>query len=107
MYLNGVTFKPKPRDAVTIAIWVKVDTIYGSQSIFDTVGGSMSNHSDGQYHLEIDNGKIRWFHRNEIHATIFDVRAQRLVEMNKWVHVVGTYDGDKRLAKVCLCHVLC
>jgi len=102
VFLNGLTFQPKPRDGITIAVWIKLDTIVGTQSIFDTVGTlSKSNHTDGQFHFEVEDGKVRWFHRNEIHVTIFDVKSRDIVvQPEQWVHVVGTYDANKRIAKV-------
>lgn len=67
----------KPRQAITIAAWIKLDTNRGYHSIFDTIGGH-SLHKQGQYHFEIQDGSIRWFHRNESNVQIFSV------ETGKW-----------------------
>lgn len=83
-----------------MAVWVKLETNRGIQSVFDTVGGAMSNHREGQYHLEIDNGRIRWFHRNERRVTIFSVLTEPLITEGNWTHVTGTYSGLQREAKV-------
>lgn len=64
----------KPLQAVSIAAWIKLDTNRGYHSIFDTVGGH-SLHKDGQYHFEIQDGKIRWFHRNESGVQVFSVET--------------------------------
>ena len=97
---DGERFWPKPVEAVTIAVWIKLDTNKGIQSIFDTVGDKFSTHHEGQYHLEIENGKVRWFHRNEKHDVVFSVTSQPLVNEGMWTHAVGTYDSFKRVAKV-------
>ena len=44
----------------------------GSHSIFDTIG---SSHECGQYHFEVNDGNVRWFHRNETQSTVFSVEA--------------------------------
>ncbi|XP_057309168.1 uncharacterized protein LOC130647358 isoform X2 [Hydractinia symbiolongicarpus] len=98
--LDGANFSPKPRDSITMAVWVKLETNRGIQSVFDTVGGAMSNHREGQYHLEIDNGRIRWFHRNERRVTIFSVLSEPLITEGNWTHITGTYSGLQREAKL-------
>ena len=99
---DGAQFSPKPRTGISISVWIKLDTTAGTQSIFDTVGTlAKSNHTDGQFHFEVVEGKVRFFHRNEIHATIFDVKSRDpVIQPEQWYHVVGTYDASKRLAKV-------
>lgn len=64
----------KPRQAVSIAAWIKLDSNKGYHSIFDTVGGH-SMHQQGQYHFEIQDGSVRWFHRNETGIKIFSVET--------------------------------
>ena len=100
--MDGAQFSPKPRTGISISVWIKLDTITGTQSIFDTVGTlAKSNHTDGQFHFEVVEGKVRFFHRNEIHATIFDVKSRdQVIQPEQWYHVVGTYDASNRLAKV-------
>lgn len=57
---------------VTVAAWVRLLELPGSHSIFDTIG---SSHECGQYHFEINDGNVRWFHRNETQQTVFSVEA--------------------------------
>ena len=97
---DGERFWPKPVEAITIALWLKLDTNKGIQSVFDTVGDKFSTHKEGQYHLEIENGKVRWFHRNEKHAIVFGIISAPLVGEGTWNHVVGTYSAQKAIAKV-------
>eukprot|EP00794_Sanderia_malayensis_P004400 gene4400-4989_t len=97
---DGERFWPKPIEAVTIALWVKLDTNKGIQSIFDTIGGKFSTHKEGQYHVEIENGKVRWFHRNEKHAVVFSITSTALVAEGAWTHIAGTYDAEKAIAKL-------
>nr|XP_058966247.1 uncharacterized protein LOC131792849 [Pocillopora verrucosa] len=97
--LNGKQLKMKPRQAVSIAAWIKLDSNKGYHSIFDTVGGH-SMHQQGQYHFEIQDGSVRWFHRNETGIKIFSVETDPIIPANVWNHVVGTYDAHTGIAKI-------
>ena len=97
--LDGGHFDRVPREGITIATWIKLDTNKGIQSIFDTVG-SHSRHKDGQYHFEIDNGKVRWFHRNENHDTIFSLLTRPVVREGVWTQITATYNAKKQRARV-------
>lgn len=70
---HGDTFQGKPFEGVTMAAWINLKKVEGSHSIFDTIG---STHACGQYHFEVNNGMIRWFHRNESQMTIFSNVAE-------------------------------
>lgn len=91
--LNGPSFQQKPRVAVTIAAWIKLFSVEGTNSLFDTIGGVNSTHDNGQYHLEIGNGSVRWFHRNERNQIIFNVTSEVIVPPHVWTHVACTYDA--------------
>ncbi|XP_078383686.1 uncharacterized protein LOC144666194 isoform X4 [Oculina patagonica] len=97
--LDGAHFNKIPREGITISTWVKLDTNKGIQSIFDTVG-SHSKHKDGQYHFEIENGKVRWFHRNENHDTIFTLLTRPVVREGIWTQITATYNAAKQRARV-------
>lgn len=97
--LDGEHFREKPREAVSIALWVKLWRTGGVHSMFDTIGGH-SIHRKGQYHFEVYNGRLRWFHRNEYAKEVFNVRTSPLLQPNLWYHVVGTYDSRTHMARV-------
>lgn len=97
--LDGAHFERIPREGITISTWVKLDTNKGIQSIFDTVGGH-SKHKDGQYHFEIENGKVRWFHRNENHDTIFSLLTRPAIREGVWTQITATYSANKQRARV-------
>lgn len=101
MLLDGEHFREKPREAVSIALWVKLWRTGGVHSMFDTIGGH-SIHRKGQYHFEVYNGRLRWFHRNEYAKEVFSVRTSPLLQPNLWYHVVGTYDSRTHMARVFL-----
>jgi len=94
--LRGDTFQAKPKTAITIAAWIKMEEHAGQHSIFDTVGTS---HSQGQFHFEVNDGVARWFHRDEKQKVVFETMAHTVAK-GKWVHVAGTYDSKTRQAKV-------
>ena len=97
---DGPRFYPKPNVSVTMTVWIKLETNLGEQSVFATVGGNASTHSQGHYHLEIKNGSVRWFHRNEREVTIFSVLTKPLIEIGNWTHLAVTYDGVSGVARV-------
>lgn len=70
--LKGDTFQAKPKSAITIAAWVLLEVKLGHHSIFDTIGTS---HALGQYHFEINDGIVRWFHRDESQRVVFESMA--------------------------------
>ena len=73
LVMDGRIMKIKPREAITIALWLRLDNrVDGVHSIFDTVG-SHSKHELGQFHFEVVGGDVRWFHRNETADVIFNV----------------------------------
>lgn len=94
--LRGDTFQAKPKTAITIAAWIKMEEHAGQHSIFDTVGTS---HTQGQFHFEVNDGVARWFHRDEKQKVVFETMAHTVAK-GKWVHVAGTYDSKTKQAKV-------
>ena len=55
----------------------------------------------GQYHLEVVNGNLRWFHRNEKSDTVFSVTTDRVViQPDTWVELVLMYDSFKGRAVI-------
>lgn len=95
---HGDTFQGKPYEGVTICAWINLKSVEGSHSIFDTIG---MTHSCGQYHFEVINGMVRWFHRNESQVTIFSNTAEGLmVKPDTWTHVCGTYDSASGKSKI-------
>ena len=97
--LDGEHFREKPQEAVTIALWVKLWRTGGLHSMFDTIG-SHSIHKKGQYHFEVFNGRVRWFHRNEYAKEVFHIRTSPILQPNVWYHVAGTYDSRTHMARV-------
>ena len=77
--LRGDTFQAKPKNAITVAAWVKLEENSGQHSIFDTIGTS---HSQGQYHFEVNDGIVRWFHRNEKQQVVFETMAHTVKKGN-------------------------
>lgn len=94
--LKGDTFQAKPRKAITIAAWVKLEEKMGQHSIFDTIGTS---HAQGQFHFEVNDGVVRWFHRDECQKVVFETMAHT-VPKGKWVHLAGEYNSKTTQAKV-------
>ena len=97
---DGPSFYPKPYRSITITVWIKLNTTFGRHSVFDTIGGNASAHGNGQYHLEVNSGRVRWFHRNESGKNIFSVTPNSLIKVGNWTHLAVTYDGVLGMAKV-------
>ena len=99
MLLDGEHFTPKPRQAITISLWVKLLQTDGIHSLFDTVG-SKSDHHNGQYHFEIVDGKVRWFHRDESGEQVFSITTDPIIKRDQWTNIAATYDANLGEAKI-------
>lgn len=84
--IRGDTFQAKPRSAITIAAWILLELQKGQHSIFDTIGTS---HPNGQYHFEVDNGIVRWFHRDETQRVIFETMAHTVEKGDNTFFIVN------------------
>jgi len=85
---DGSKFSPKPVSAVTVAAWVFIESNTDRQTIFATRAGG-SDHDN--FFLEIEQGKIRWYHIDTAGKTVFFVVTESLLPAKTWVHVAGSY----------------
>lgn len=76
--LDGKTFRNKPIDGVTLALWINVTSVKGKHYLFDTIGGH-SAHKHDQYLLIINNGAITWSHNDENDKQLFTVTTDPIV----------------------------
>lgn len=89
--MRGKDFKKKPKDAVSICVWVKHSGAGDAQSLFDVISDVAG--AQGLYHVEIRPGGFRWFHRNTANTTIFNINPGPVLPSDKWLHFAGTYDS--------------
>lgn len=89
--MRGKDFKKKPKDAVSICVWVKHSGAGDAQSLFDVISDVAG--AQGLYHVEIRPGGFRWFHRNTANTTVFNINPGPVLPSDKWVHFAGTYDS--------------
>lgn len=99
--LDGNNFKPKPQKGITILIWIKLMDVVEKQTVFETVG-SHSEHDKQQYRLEIVDGAVNWFHRNEEGVQVFNVKTSDVLKKRKWYNIAVVYDEINGEAKVYL-----
>lgn len=66
MLLHGDLIRNRPRTGITIAMWVYMDTTEGQQELFHTIDPKAPINKHGMYYLEVSDGHVRWFHRNEL-----------------------------------------
>ena len=72
LVLDGVYFRGKPKEGISIATWVKISNIDGSHVIFhSTSKGDIL--SKTTILLEVQDGRIHWSYHNEIGEVIFTV----------------------------------
>ncbi|CAB3990122.1 Hypothetical predicted protein, partial [Paramuricea clavata] len=91
----------KPKVAISIAARIRLQDTRGWHSIFSTAKTTDSGEIRGGFHFEVDDGKLRWFHRNQDDRAVFDVTtSDSVVRANTWHHVMGTYDSTVARAKV-------
>jgi hypothetical protein len=77
----------QPEDAITVEAWVFPEYLTGWRLICCHWGGAVV----GSYHLGINSGTAN-FHINTGKGTAFAGDVKQL-ELKKWQHVAGTYDG--------------
>ena len=70
--LGAKTFHNRPSSAITIALWVKLASSSGKHELFHTCTSNVAN-GKGQFHFEINDGKVRWFHRDHMERNVFNV----------------------------------
>ena len=63
--INGGRIQRKPLFSITMALWLKLDTNRGQQTVFSTCNPDNPWNSHVQYSLTITDGRVKWFHRNE------------------------------------------
>ena len=57
----------------------------------------------GGYHFEIDDGRVRWFHRNRLQNPVFSVITDDIIKPDVWTHLIGSYNSTSGEAKVINC----
>lgn len=88
---NGEHFKAKPTRAVTVAVWLKLNSTQGTHSIFTTDRMATA----GQYHFEVQDGRMKWMYTNG-EKKVFECWTEKVVvEAHKWIHVAGSYDAEE------------
>ena len=70
--LGAKEFHNRPSSAITIALWVKLTSISGQHELFYTCASDVTN-GKAQFHFEINDGKVRWFHSDHMERTVFNV----------------------------------
>jgi len=96
--LRADTFQAKPKTAITIAAWIKLEEKSGMHSIFDTCGAECP-HNHGVFLFQVNDGVVRWYHKDERQATVFESMAHA-VSKGRWTHIAGTYDYKTKQAKI-------
>ena len=67
---------------------------------FDVIVSVGVSYSPGGYHFEIDDGRVRWFHRSRLRDPVFSVLTEEIIPSDVWSHIVGTYNATTGEAKV-------
>lgn len=97
--IPGDTFREKPQKAITISVWISLQTNRKEHEIFNTIG-SHSDHKHDQYHFAVQDGKVIWYHHQENDKEVFNVVTLPSIPARNWTHVAVTYDSTAMLAKV-------
>ena len=69
-------FHNRPRDAITIAFWLKLSDVSGSHQIFYTCGKPQI-YNMGEYHIELIKGQVRWSLRDINTKTVFNISSSK------------------------------
>lgn len=87
LLFDGKTFKNRPREAVTIALWLKPESISTTYVLFGTEGGG------AKYDLRLANGMIHWSHEDDLDQVTFSMDTKPFVNAGEWAHIGATYDS--------------
>lgn len=90
------SFNSRPREAITIALWLKLDSVSGTTSLFKTTG------SGAKYTLQVADGVIYWSHVDDLGHVIFSMETRQTVDSLDWVHLGATYDAHINKSKIIL-----
>ena len=89
-------FNNRPREAITIASWLKLESISGTSTLFRIKG------SGAKYNLQVSDGVVRWSHVNDLGHVIFSMESRQAVNSLDWIHLGATYDAHINKSKVIL-----
>ena len=88
--VDGEKFRPKPREAVTIAMWLKFRSVQGEQMLFST---SPAHSYDNNYYLLATAGKITWCHKTKKNKTFEVTSGDVKMTAGQWSHLAVTYSS--------------
>lgn len=89
-------FNSRPREAITITLWLKLDSVSGTATLFRTTG------SGAKYNLQCREGNIHWSHVDDLGHIIFSMATRQTVDSLDWVHLSVTYDAHINMSKIIL-----
>lgn len=73
---NVEKFHNRPRDAITVALWLKLSDVSGSHEIFFTCGKPQI-YNMGEYHIELIRGHVRWSLKDINLKTVFNITSSK------------------------------
>ena len=87
---------PKVTDAITVSVWVNVQTISGIQPIL------RMKRQTGELRFEIAQGHVTWlyFEKSPSRATFALLSPKPVVAPYMWTHIVAQYDTRRNRASV-------
>lgn len=89
-------FNSRPREAITITLWLKLDSVSATATLFRTTG------SGAKYNLQYREGNIHWSHVDDLGHIIFSMATRQTVDSLDWVHLSVTYDAHINMSKIIL-----
>ena len=84
MLLHGSLIVNKPKTGITIALWIYMDATDGQQEIFQTIDAKAPVNKHGMFYLEVSDGQVRWFHRNEEGEVSYKLRPNHSKKLCGW-----------------------
>lgn len=91
---DSKAFQSIPREAITVALWVKLETANDFYNLFTTEG------TGAKYTFQVTAGKVHWSHLNDNGHVVFALETEPVVNLGDWTHLGATYDSRTNLSKV-------
>ena len=89
-------FKGRPRKAIGISMWVKLDSIIGNYSLFRALDGATN---ETRYELAVHDGKGFWVHYDDSGKVLFKVESVSSdIRAKKWHSIAANYNAVQKKA---------
>lgn len=97
LWLEGVSGIGR-HDAVSFALWIRLGERNAQAALVQASGFYTQDADASGIELELEDGRLRWSAIHYWPGSAASIRTRDALPLERWVHVVATYDGSSRAA---------